>query len=187
MQSQKDKFSLTLQGLAKSGRQWDVVIPLALLADVSFGDLDVKSPLFSDMQWKGSLEPVAGQFVLAGAWQMSVPRRCGRCNVEFASNMKADVHMVYELGQQRGDFAAEEELNAEDCEQELLPAPGELNMVDVLREQFWLAWQPMVVCSKDCKGLCLQCGVDLNRDTCDCHGQVKENPFAALKDFKFDA
>lgn len=187
MQPQKDKFSLTLQGLAKSGRQWDEVVPLSLLEDVSFGDLDVKSPLFSGMQWKGGLEPVAGQFVLAGAWQIDVPRRCGRCNTLFALPMQADVHVVYELGSQREDLSAEEELSQQDCEQEVLPSPGELNMVNVLREQFWLAWQPMVACSQDCKGLCLECGVDLNSETCDCHGQVKENPFAALKDFKFDA
>ncbi|MDQ6981178.1 MAG: DUF177 domain-containing protein [Ghiorsea sp.] len=184
--SQKDKFNLTLQGLASSGRQWDEAVPLALLADVSFGDLNVKSPLFSDMLWKGSLKSEAGQFVLAGAWQMDVPRRCGRCNVEFALAMQADVHVIYELGKAR-DLAEEEELNAEDCEQEVLASPGELDMLNVLREQFWLAWQPMVVCSEDCKGLCLQCGVDLNHDECDCHGQVKENSFAALKDFKFDA
>jgi len=187
MGSQKDRFILTLQGLAKSGRQWDAVVPLALLADVSFGDLNVESPLFSGMQWKGSLEPVAGQFLLTGAWQMDVPRRCGRCNVEFVLNMQADVHVAYELGKKSKDLAAEEELSQEDCEQEMLAAPGELDVVTVLREQFWLAWQPMVACSQDCKGLCLQCGVDLNHGACVCHDKVKENSFSALKDFKFDA
>jgi len=62
-----------------------------------------------------------------------------------------------------------------------------LNMLDVLREQFWLAWTPMAVCSEDCKGLCLQCGTDLNHGECNCHEKVKDNPFAALKDLKFDA
>ena len=187
MGSQKDRFSLTLQGLAKSGRQWDEAIPLGLLADVTFGDMDINSPFFSDMVWKGNLEPVADQFDLTGSWQMTVPRRCGRCNVEFACEMQSDVHVVFVLGQPRQDDELDVELTEESCEQEVLPAPGELNMLDVLREQFWLSWQPMVVCSEDCKGLCLTCGIDLNHDSCDCHGKVKENPFAALKDFKFDA
>jgi len=187
MESHKDRFSLTLQGLAKSGRQWDETIPLGLLADVTFGDMDINSPFFSDMVWKGSLEPVSDQFDLTGSWQMTVPRRCGRCNVEFACEMQSDVHVVFVLGQPRQDDELEVELTKESCEQEVLPAPGELNLLDVLREQFWLSWQPMVVCSEDCKGLCLTCGIDLNHDSCDCHGKVKENPFAALKDFKFDA
>ncbi len=187
MESHKDRFNLTLQGLAKSGRQWDEKVSYRLLADVTFGDLDIESPLFSDMSWKGSLEPVAGQFVLTGSWQMTVPRRCGRCNVEFGCEMHSDVHAVYILGRDERDKASEEELDEVSCEQEVLPSPGELNMLDVLREQFWLAWQPMVVCSEACKGLCLQCGIDLNHGECECHGKVKENPFAALKDFKFDA
>ena len=187
MASETDRFNLTLQGLAKSGRQWDEMIPFRLLADVTFGDMDLDSPLFSDMQWKGSLEPDAGQFVLTGSWQMTVPRRCGRCNAEFASTMGSDVHTTFVLGNPEQSGELEEELTSESCEQEFLPAPGELNMLDVLREQFWLAWSPMVVCSEDCKGLCLQCGVDLNDGECDCHEKVKDNPFAVLKDFKFDA
>ena len=185
--SHKDKFNLTLQGLAKSGRQWDEMVPLALLADESFAEMDVQSPMFSDMHWKGGIEPLAGQFVLAGSWQMKVPRRCGRCNCEFAHDMQSDVRVEFVLGSPEQEKSPEEELSAESCEQEVLSPPGELNMLDVLREQFWLAWQPMVVCSEDCKGLCLQCGVDLNHGTCDCHGKVKENAFAALKGFKFDA
>ncbi len=187
MASQKDKFNLTLQGLASSGRQWDEMISYRLLADVTFGDFDMESPLFSDMHWQGSLEAAAGQFVLTGSWQMTVPRRCGRCNVEFASRMSSDVDVTFILGKPEQDVCLEEELDAALCEQEVLESPGELNMLEVLREQFWLAWKPMVVCSEDCKGLCLQCGVDLNHGECECHDKVKENPFAALKDFKFDA
>jgi len=186
MKSQEDKFNLTLQGLAKSGRHWNEMISSELLADVSFGDLDAKSPFFSDVAWQGSLEPSAGQFVLTGEWKLTVPRKCGRCNAEFAHAMHSEVHTTYLLGQAVvGE--AEEELNAEACEQEVLPAPGELSLLEVLREQFWLAWRPMVVCSEDCKGLCLACGVDLNHGACDCGQEVKDNPFAGLKDFKFDA
>lgn len=185
MKSQRDKFNLVLQEVARSGRQWDEVIPLADLLDESFADLDVKSPLFSDMHWKGRLEAVDGQFVLAGSWQMDVPRQCGRCNVEFALKMSGDVDAAYAIDQGKSEEEqAELQLTGE--EPELLEG-GELNVLDVLREYFWLAWQPLVVCSESCKGLCLQCGVDLNTGNCDCHKKVKANAFAALKDFKFDA
>lgn len=187
MESQKDRFSLTLQELSRSGRQWDEMIPYRLLADETFGDMDVDSPLFTDMQWKGSLEPVEGQYVLTGSWQMIVPRRCGRCTKEFACPMQSDVYTVFALGASDGERALEEEQTEESCDLELVPAPGELNMLDVLREQFWLAWQPMAVCSEDCKGLCLQCGTDLNDESCDCHLKKKDNPFAALANLKFDA
>lgn len=187
MASLSDKFFLTLQGLAKSGRQWNEMVPLHNLADITFADMDITSPLFSDMQWKGSLEPMAGQFVLMGDWQMSVPRRCGRCNVEFAQQVQGKIRVDYTIAEPEGSRPDEEELSADVCDQEILPPPGEVNVLDVLREHFWLSWRPMVVCSEGCKGLCLRCGMDLNDGECDCHGQHNDSPFAALKDFKFNA
>ncbi len=186
MKSQVDKFNLILQSVAKSGRQWDEVVPLMLLADESFESLHMESPFFGDMLWQGNIEPLREQFVLTGSWTMSAPRQCGRCNIEFAAEMRGNIDITYALGKQAdGEEQAELELAGD--EPEVLEAPGALNVLDVLREHFWLMWQPMVVCSEDCKGLCLQCGVDLNAGACDCHASVKENPFAALKGFKFDA
>ncbi len=185
MKSQRDKFNLILQEVARSGRQWNEVVPLAKVADKSFADLNVKSPLFGDMNWKARLEADDGQFVLTGSWQMDVPRQCGRCNAEFALNMSGDVDVTYAIGQSKSEEEqAELQLTGEEPE---MLENGELNVLDVLREHFWLAWQPLVVCSENCKGLCLQCGIDLNQGSCDCHKKVKENAFAALKDFKFDA
>jgi len=178
MKSQGDKFNLTLQGLARTGRHWDDAIPLADLLDESFDSIDVKSPFFGDMLWKGSLEPRDAHFELAGKWQMKVPRQCGRCNVAFAHTLKSDVALLYALGKSEDDV---------ESDLEVLSPPGELNMIDVLREQLWLAWQPMVVCSSGCKGLCQQCGVDLNTDSCKCDGVREDHPLAALKNFKFDA
>lgn len=37
------------------------------------------------------------------------------------------------------------------------------------------------LCSENCKGLCPQCGINLNEHTCNCKG-VKISPFACLKD-----
>ncbi len=183
--SQRDKFSLILQELAKSGRQWDVCIPVSELADESFADLDACSSLFTDMFWQGGLENHGEHFVLKGVWRMKVPRSCGRCNVEFAHEMSGDVDVVYALGQSKSEEEqAELQLTGEEPE---CLADGKLDVLGVLREHFWLAWQPLVVCSESCKGLCLQCGIDLNQGSCDCHKKVKDNAFAALKGFKFDA
>ncbi len=185
MKSQEDKFNLVLQSVARTGRQWNVSIPVALLADDSFVDLDVDSALFGDMRWQGQLSAEAGSFMLKGAWQMDVPRQCGRCNVEFAQPMLGDVDVSYEIGSPESqDMKAELELTGDEPE---VLENGELNVLDVLREHFWLAWQPLVVCSEDCKGLCLQCGANKNQKRCDCSGEKKENPFAALKNLKFDA
>ena len=46
----------------------------------------------------------------------------------------------------------------------------------------------VVLCTDDCKGLCPTCGANLNEGPCSCDDDDidPDNPFAALKDFKFD-
>ena len=59
-----------------------------------------------------------------------------------------------------------------------------------LVEQALLLELPLVpLCDDDCRGLCPRCGANLNEGPCQCgDGPTGEdNPFAALKDFKFDA
>ena len=182
--SKKDKFNLVLQEVARSGRQWDEKVPFALLNDESFAVLGVSAPEVGDMTWQGRLFSEENRFVLRGAWQMDVPRQCGRCNTTFTSTMMGDVDVMYQLGKLDDITQAELELSGDEPE---VLSSGELNVVDVLREHFWLAWQPMVVCAETCKGLCLQCGLDLNQGECDCHLKKRDNPFAALKNLKFDA
>jgi uncharacterized protein len=183
--SQRDKFNLILQELASSGRQWDESIPASVLADESFADLDMQSPQVTDMTWQGSLERCGEHFVLKGVWRMAIPRQCGRCTAEFVCEMSGDVDEVYAIKPSPNE-GEQPELQLTGEEPEIL-VDGKLDILHVLREHFWLAWQPLVVCSEACKGLCLQCGVDLNKGGCDCHQNVKDNAFAALKDFKFDA
>ena len=42
------------------------------------------------------------------------------------------------------------------------------------------------ICRPDCKGLCPNCGTDLNSEPCDGHGEDSDSPFAALRDL-FDS
>ncbi|MDQ7005373.1 MAG: DUF177 domain-containing protein [Ghiorsea sp.] len=181
--SKKDKFNLILQEVARSGRQWDENVPFALLKDDSFTVLGKDTSETGGMSWKGQLTAKEGRFVLQGSWQMSVPRQCGRCNATFTAAMTGDIDVAYQLGSPEDVEQAELELKGDEPD---ILSSGELNVVDVLREHFWLAWQPMVVCAETCKGLCLQCGLDFNKGECDCHLKKKDNPFAALKDLKFD-
>ncbi len=182
MNTLRDKFTFTLQSLTKKGRHWDISIPLALFRDESFDVLGKKSTLLGDMVWQGSLLPSVEQFVLSGTWKMMVPRQCGRCNADFMMDARHDVSLSFVLGQPQAIDDDTESV----IEHEVLLPPGELDILAVLREQFWLAWQPMAACSPACKGLCPQCGVNLNDNTCACHGQREEHPFAALQGLKFD-
>ena len=54
----------------------------------------------------------------------------------------------------------------------------------VLTEQVLLDLPMKILCSDDCKGLCSQCGADLNGDDCGCEPPVdpRLSPLAGLRD-----
>jgi uncharacterized protein len=58
-----------------------------------------------------------------------------------------------------------------------------LLLEDVLREQLLLASPVKLVCREDCKGLCPQCGTNLNTVTCNCQ-QPGDARWAALSELK---
>ncbi|MBI4395659.1 MAG: DUF177 domain-containing protein [Elusimicrobia bacterium] len=100
--------------------------------------------------------------ILIHAQLMSKIRvRCSRCLEESTSPLSAEFDME---------------------------VPSSHIVVDLLeesRQALLLALPAMPLCRSDCKGLCSQCGKNLNRGACGCSGERRENPFDKLKDIYF--
>lgn len=100
---------------------------------------------------------------------------CGRC-LEPA---------VLELDQ---EFDLSQSLDDETDEGEALlrEADGkiELDAGTILWEQFVLALPDKVLCSEECKGLCPQCGANLNTEPCSCANQGGDPRLAVLRGLK---
>jgi len=60
-----------------------------------------------------------------------------------------------------------------------------LELSDVLAEQIQLRVPFQPLCKEDCKGVCSNCGANLNLGRCACSKIVKKNPFSVLKNVKF--
>ena len=57
----------------------------------------------------------------------------------------------------------------------------EIDLGELMREQFYLALPMKPLCRPDCKGLCPQCGTSLNTDTCQCEPRWEDPRLAGLK------
>jgi uncharacterized protein len=55
-----------------------------------------------------------------------------------------------------------------------------LSLLDVVREQVLLSLPSKTLCGTDCKGLCAQCGQNLNAATCACEPSANNPRWAAL-------
>jgi uncharacterized protein len=59
---------------------------------------------------------------------------------------------------------------------------GWLDLTPLLREQSWLAIPMKPLCDPNCKGLCPQCGVNLNLESCACETAHIDPRLAVLKE-----
>jgi uncharacterized protein len=164
--------------------------------------------LVSATPLEARFKKVSGRVFVTGRFTAALTAPCKRCTAEVPVPIDVDfsLRMVPEaprrdddeddLEPARGakrrrqkkdddgqaDVAASFELDEIDAE----PFDGKtIDLDPVVREQVLLALPVTVVCREDCKGLCAQCGQDLNERDCG-HGAVKDVDarLARLKDIK---
>ncbi len=63
---------------------------------------------------------------------------------------------------------------------------GEIHLSEIACEQIFLEIPYQPLCREDCKGLCPQCGRDLNLSPCDCVREEWGSGFTALQKMKLD-
>jgi len=61
---------------------------------------------------------------------------------------------------------------------------NEIDLKTLLREVILLEEQIKSLCSQNCKGLCSNCGSNLNEGNCMCSIEIKNSPWEVLKKFK---
>jgi uncharacterized protein len=64
----------------------------------------------------------------------------------------------------------------------LIPEDAHLDMAGLLREYALLEIPISPICKPDCKGLCIECGQNLNEKDCGHRPEPSDSPFAKLKD-----
>ena len=60
----------------------------------------------------------------------------------------------------------------------------EIDLTHDLEEQVAMSLPLKPLCAEQCKGLCAECGADLNMSSCACSEKAFNFKFSALKDFK---
>ena len=60
----------------------------------------------------------------------------------------------------------------------------EINLAPLIKEQVMLALPTRPLCHENCRGLCGSCGVDLNKETCDCTCPTADPRMAIFRTLK---
>lgn len=121
---------------------------------------------------------------VAGSVNTSVSLSCSRCLATFDAAITSDFTIFFRRGAAQEAVSEEEtELN----EQDLISATftgDEIDLTHEIEEQVAMEVPLQPLCSRNCKGLCPECGIDLNQAGCSCSDKQFNFKFGALKDFK---
>lgn len=135
------------------------------------------SPLVFD----GRLSRVNEDFFLRGHLEFTLDQNCSRCLEAFSSPLQSD----FELALHHNTHAAETKTALSDDSDEVdvvYFSEQALPLLSYIEEQFFLTLPFKPLCEENCKGLCPSCGINKNKETCQCAPNVGFNPFSKLKD-----
>ena len=141
--------------------EFTVVAPISLAFDI-----------FKDKQ----------QFRLVGRVQTTLELPCGRCLEPFTTPVDQFFDLRYHphtLNTGEGERELEED--------DLTTAFYENDEIDLghlMREQFYLSLPMKPLCRTDCRGLCVVCGTNLNRETCSCKRVWEDPRLGPLRDLR---
>ena len=119
------------------------------------------------------------RFRLVGTVAAELELPCSRCLEPFRLPIAAPFDVRYRPASE-ASAAVDREVDADDLETSYY-RNDEIDLDELLREQFYLALPMKPLCSQECQGLCAQCGTNLNTGNCDCAPGWDDSPFAALK------
>jgi len=119
---------------------------------------------------------------LRGRLSAGLELQCARCLEPVPQEVKRDFELLY---RPLGTDAGRDELSVTDAEAEIGYYQGDgILLEDVLREQLLLALPLKITCRAECKGLCPQCGKNLNQEQCSCSVALEDPRWAALKEVR---
>jgi uncharacterized protein len=125
---------------------------------------------------------------VTGRVETQLELECGRCLEPFRVPVDSTFELRYvpaaHAGPGQGNPGRGEDVEREVEEDDLTTAfytDEQLDLGELMHEQFLLALPMKPLCGDACKGLCPQCGTNLNNASCDCSPAWKDPRLAGLQ------
>lgn len=131
----------------------------------------------SDAQVRVQYHRTGDDLVFVGRISGDVIGHCARCLEPYPFELSSDfAFILVPKTEQTGEL--EEDLDLSFYEGD------EVDLAPLVREQLILALPTKPLCSEDCKGLCPQCGVNHNLQSCTCSDRGGDPRLAVLRNLK---
>lgn len=136
-------------------------LPVECEPDLSDYEVNGVYPISSAVSFRGEVVNAADVVSLRGTATLSYTAPCDRCTEQTTKKLDIEVsHIIVPS------------LSNEDEEEFIVAENMKLNLADVLRTDIILSLPFVFLCSDDCKGICAQCGQNLNNGQCVCEKEI---------------
>lgn len=133
---------------------------------------------------EGSLQRNGLVFRLRGTLTGVLETECDRCLTRFDRPVETDLEVRAVLGE--GEMTPEAAGGGEEEAAPIyLTAQTALDLSDAIREAVLLEVPIKNLCTEECRGLCLQCGANLNLESCNCPRTPQDQRWSALRELSF--
>lgn len=125
---------------------------------------------------------VGTKYVLKGVLDGSLRIICDRCLDSYSQSVESEFT----------SFLIPAPVNSENAELELMEDDMEVNFItddevdlrEIVREQLYLSIPIKSLCKEKCSGLCVKCGCNLNKHSCECTKEQGHPGFSVLNKLK---
>ena len=121
--------------------------------------------VIGDVRYALTAQRFDADLLVRGVLEVDIRSRCARCGEEITQTIRD------------GNFACSYPLNA---------ANELIDLTVDIREAILLALPMKFVCSEACRGLCVQCGANLNKAPCACGKPRQTIPWGMLDQLKIE-
>lgn len=138
-----------------------------------------KTHLNNPITFDGEFFKVEESIVLNAKVTYTYAEDCARCleNFQNKSNVKFEAVVV----------SGNDDLNDDDSDEiRLQNVDGCVKLDEVIKQMIYLSMPMKAICKEDCKGICPNCGVNLNFEECKCENELTDPRFDKLKDLLKD-
>lgn len=144
--------------------------------------LEVLSPI----KYSGQIiETVSGYYVDVGI-SYRYKTECARCLKTTIEEVETNLSGRLEEYEKSYEEEIEEELDENLYDDPIYYKDGYLELDDYVLMQVASSLPMKTLCDDNCKGLCIKCGINLNKETCDCDTDFIDPRLEKLKNLVID-
>ena len=148
---------------------------IKISGEISLADTDFLGELYhfdKPVAITGSISNNGKSLLLRATCEGTMHTKCARCMKDIDVSVNFDVDEV--LAQDDGTVSDDSDV--------ILFEGYEVDIDDIVLNNFLMSISGKYLCSEDCKGLCSKCGADLNEGDCGCDHDEIDPRWAALAD-----